>query len=149
MDYSSIIKKVLNALPIVLIVIFVVLLCASIVFLPILGRIAIMIGLASGPYNHPGSIWTSEEPEIYLQVSSHHSAEDTFGYVMADGEKIPVDIGVQPDRPWVFITPKDGSYNHQLRGGLIECTKNKVVFKVEEDNLFDGKYEIITLVRQK
>ena len=149
MDLSSMAKKYLKVCLIVLGTIAGIAFLLTILFAPFLGRIFIMFGWVSGPYNNPGSIWVSNEPEIYMEISPSHRVDESTCYVVVDQEKIPVWILVQPDRPYVFIESVTDPHTHLLTGDLLSCSKNSFVFKVTEDELFSGKYEEITLVRQK
>lgn len=144
MDLSLILKRLAKCLGILL----AILVLGLFVLYPFWGRFAIMSGLVSGPYDHPGSVWASDDPEIVLEVSLSGSVESSECYVVSDGSKIDVSIIAKPDRPWVFITPKNNSHVYLMEGKLTQCTSDKLVFEVVEDKLFFGEYKSITLIRQ-
>lgn len=145
-------KKRLKVLIKVFIILVCIVICLLVLLYPFLGRLAKITGLVSGPYDHPNSIWVSDDPEIVLQVSSSRSVEESICYIVVDSTKIQVNFLAQPDRELVMIRPKDqtpSSSNFLIMGRLVYCTKDEIVFEVVEDNLFSGKYQEITMIRSE
>jgi len=152
MGLSSTDKKTLRFLLRALLGLLVVALIFAVIYFPFLGRFMDIIGIGSkGPYDFPGSVWLSEDPEIRLEVAMSRNGSRSPCYILVDGEKKPISIAAEPDRPWVFITPADNSGETLMLGLMKGCSKKSVTFVVTEDNLFGGEYENkeITLVRQK
>jgi len=117
---------------------------------PIGFHFAKIIGVATnGPYDYPNSMWISESPEIVLCVGEKGRVDEATASVVIGGEKVPVTIVVQNGRP-VYFYSSPTSYRideRLLTGEVNSATKDKVVISVQDDHLFNGKYETITLKR--
>ncbi len=100
------------------------------------------------PYEQPGSLWVCEEPEISMQVGkSDLSIQAASSYVIQDGEKLAVDMYLQPGSP-AYITPRGYALSDcLLRGEIRDWSSTEVTITVEKDELFGGAYESITLTR--
>lgn len=103
------------------------------------------------PYNYPGSVWKSEEPEMVLEVAKDSSIpSDSKCYIVCEGKQLDVVFSPgYPQRATVELREGEEPETQDLR--LLICdasfSENKVTLKVVQDNLFNGDYETITLER--
>lgn len=113
------------------------------------------------PYIYPDSVWVSVSPGIVLHVSPIEGAGMDYeggsrAYIIADGEKIPVEIMIQRGR-YVHINDLRNknlfdSERTLIGGHCATITNKKVVIQLideEDDKVYGGRYKYITLVRMK
>ena len=113
----------------------------------------LMIGLlwrkqAITPYDDPCSRWESKIPHIILSVGSPGNRENSAAYMEIDGKLVQIDFNISS------ITVRTDIYAHNdntQKNVLLKADcryyKDKIVLKVLEDNVFNGKYKKIVLYR--
>ena len=104
----------------------------------------------TSPYMIPGSVWVSEEPMILLCIPEKSiSIENAECSLESNGEWIAISLYMDETKSDVVIMRKGDTLfeNALLTGKKVKCTSEKVVIRVKDDNIFDGKYDKITLVR--
>lgn len=103
------------------------------------------------PYNFPGSVWKSAEPEMVLEVAKDSTMpSDSNCYIVCEGKLIDVVFFPgYPQRATIEIIEGEHLETQDIR--LLMCdasfSENKVTLKIIQDNLFNGEYEFITLER--
>ena len=101
------------------------------------------------PYDFPGSVWKSEEPEIVLEVAKDSSIpSDSKCWMVCNGQQLDVIfLPGYPSRASFVLQKGEELETQDIR--LLICdasfSENKVTLKVIQDNLFNGDYETITL----
>lgn len=100
------------------------------------------------PSKQDGTVWVSEEPDIMFEVSDEYVEKyggNCKGVMTVNGEEVVI-------RPtfgyggYVDFGARSGSAIYI--SGNAEYSKDKMVFTVEEDNVFGGKYTTITFIKQ-
>lgn len=111
------------------------------------GRLFVSLGLsAKTPYNYPGSVWRSSEPEITLFVSDKPNAtiEESHAYISIDGTIQPVLFVVDSTQSMVCIS-KGGIV--LIEGEIISVNNKILTFSARINNTSIELDSEITLTR--
>ena len=99
------------------------------------------------PYYYPDSVWSCDDPEIWLRVpKSDISTETSEAWLVCDGEIINVRILVdgRGSRVEIESVKNSGNMGKMIIGDKLSCTKDRMVIKVMKDTFYNGKYKRIT-----
>ena len=113
----------------------------------------ILLGFGPKPLyeEYPNTVWVSNDPQIYMTVSS--SPYDHSGsYVVVNGEKIEVVLYIskREDLAHINLLSADGkSGTTVLVGDHVRINDSEISWNVTHDYLFDEAYSTITLERQR
>ena len=103
------------------------------------------------PYDYPGSVWKSEDPEIVLEVSTESSSpEDSTCWLVCNGQEFDVIFFPgYPQRASFELRDAGSAEMEDIR--LLVCeakfSERKVTLKVIKDYMFNDEYKTITLDR--
>ncbi len=124
-------------------------------FLMFMGSVAIHKYYAITPYDFPGSVWESQEPFIHLEVSNP-IGNGINGSIIINGKEKKVCLSTTAGSDAKLLD--SNLYTQSLNNGtyysemvllrvIWNCSENQIVMKIEEDNIYDGKYKRIVLDR--
>ena len=107
------------------------------------------------PYDFPGSVWESQEPYIHLEVSEK-AGDGISGIIQVGEEKKEIEVMIQ----WSSVDIVDKEMMSQMEmhnnvfyddcillKAICKCSEKNIVMKIDEDNIYDGKYKKIVLDR--
>lgn len=104
------------------------------------------------PYEYPGTTWISDNPEILLVIPEENvTIQGSEAWLVSNNEKVDICINMDARGSLVDIRPA-GLPMSPLRlivGEKTNCTKDRLVFDVVEDHVFDGEFKQITMYRKK
>ena len=127
-------------------------------FLIFMGSVAIHKENAITPYDFPGSVWESQEPFIHLEVSED-IGDGINGTIQINGETKEVEMELKTViGSFAEIYDKDLIAQKQAQQDMFfddyillkaycKYSENTIVMKIDEDNLYGGKYKKIVLDR--
>ena len=106
----------------------------------------------TSPYQFPGSVWASEDPEIWLYIPDENvSVQTSDAWLVYNEERIAVDICMDDKASLVMIQIKgeNQAWKALIEGEVTKRTLDHVEIRVKTDRIFNGKYSTITLSRVK
>ena len=106
----------------------------------------------TSPYQFPGSVWASEDPEIWLYIPDENvSVQTSDAWLVYNEERIAVDICMDDKASLVLIQIKgeNQAWKALIEGEVTKRTLDHVEIRVKTDRIFIGKYSTITLSRVK
>ncbi len=105
------------------------------------------------PWEYPNVEWYSDSPAIELRTE--YSGEPSIGYIDVNAERIEVYLWWGPPTYtfsiYVFNSEEEISAgtDELLLRGKVEYDKSTATLIIQQDNLFDGKYDTITLYQRE
>jgi hypothetical protein len=99
------------------------------------------------PMERPNTKWVCADPDIWFEVDKD---QQTLGEVKVNGNIIKMEVGFRNPHNLYFLSGDNtpSSPLETLFGGTGTFSKDKMIVKINDDNLFNNKYKKLIFIRE-